>query len=241
MEQGEKNNSRVSLCCYASNKLTRSLLLQQGERKQVGTGVNKKGSNINMVKKIVAGCLAFFIMVTEATGMISEAAFTQTQVVENEMGTAEIIRHLKEEKKVTIPVPLEGIVDSTGNYEYIILDDGTVQIIKHLKKEETEVTIPSVLDGYTVTSIGKKAFYKESSVTDIEIPKTVTHIGEQAFESTGITSLHIPESVEQIGVRAFRDCTSLTELVIPDTVAFLGRIAFSYCGNLERVVIGKGV
>ena len=43
------------------------------------------------------------------------------------------------------------------------------------------LTIPSRLGGYPVTSIGHKAFYGCSGLTNITIPNSVTNIREYAF------------------------------------------------------------
>ena len=55
------------------------------------------------------------------------------------------------------------------------------------------ITIPSTLDGYTVTSIGFSAFYHCSGLTSVTIPDSVTSIGSYAFyECSGLTSMTNP-------------------------------------------------
>ncbi len=46
---------------------------------------------------------------------------------------------------------------TSGDYEYALLDDGTVEITRYKGKEE-RLAIPDMLDGKTVTSIGDSAF-----------------------------------------------------------------------------------
>ena len=80
------------------------------------------------------------------------------------------------------------------------------------------ITIPErVTSGsknYTVTSIGDGAF-KYSALTSIEIPASVTSIGEAAFsDCSRLTSIDIPASVTSIGDDAFRSCTGLTSIVV---------------------------
>ena len=78
-------------------------------------------------------------------------------------------------------------------------------------KYSGEVNIPAsfTYDGkeFSVTSIGKKAFYYCTSLTSITIPNSVTSIGDYAFEDcSGLTSVTIPNSVTSIGGNAFSGC-----------------------------------
>ncbi len=79
-------------------------------------------------------------------------------------------------------------------------------------------------------------------VTDLEIPDSVTSIGDFAFEyCTGLTSVTIPDSVTSIGVDAFYDCTGLASVTIPDSVTSIGSSAFYGCTGLESVTIPDSV
>ncbi|MBQ8050385.1 MAG: leucine-rich repeat domain-containing protein [Bacteroidaceae bacterium] len=76
---------------------------------------------------------------------------------------------------------------------------------------------------YSVTSIGRYAFYGCTGLTSVTIPNSVTSIGGRAFaECTGLTSVTIPESVTSIGDRAFYNCTGLTSVTIPNSVTSIG-------------------
>ena len=67
---------------------------------------------------------------------------------------------------------------------------------------------------YPVTAIGAGAFYECTGLTSIDIPNSVTAIGDGAFWCSGLTSAVIPNSVTTIGEGAFRDCTGLTSIGI---------------------------
>ena len=125
------------------------------------------------------------------------------------------------------------------------------------------VTIPTHINGLTVTTIGTNAFYA-SSLTSVIIPNSVTSIGENAFLDDSLTSVTIPSSVTSIGayafysctslssvtilngvtsigVGAFQECTSLTNITIPNSVTSIGDEAFTHCISLTSVTIGNSV
>ena len=90
---------------------------------------------------------------------------------------------------------------------------------------------------YSVTSIGYWAFLN-CDVTSVEIPNSVTSIGEYAFYyCTGLTSVEIPSSVTSIGDFAFNNCYKLTSVEIPSSVTSIGDFAFSDCDGLTSVEI----
>ena len=98
---------------------------------------------------------------------------------------------------------------TSGDYEYALLDDGTIEITTYYGSAN-RLAIPAKLDGKTVTSIGDSAFYLCTSLTSVSIPDSVTSIGDRAFFScSSLTSVSIPDSVMQIGVNPFIFCSSL--------------------------------
>ena len=95
---------------------------------------------------------------------------------------------------------------------------------------------------YSVTSIGRCAFFYCSSLTSVTIPNSVTSIGQEAFEKcTGLTSVTIPNSVTSIGGGAFWHCSSLTSISIPNSVTSIGAFAFAECTGLTSVTIPNSV
>ena len=95
-----------------------------------------------------------------------------------------------------------------------------------------DIAIPTMLGGYTVTSIGNYAFSGCSGLTSIMIPDGVTSIGDEAFSGcSGLTSLTIPDSVTSIGSYAFYNCSGLTSVTIPDSVTSIGSYAFDGCSD----------
>lgn len=100
----------------------------------------------------------------------------------------------------------------------------------------TSINIP-----LSVTSIGDEAL-SCTSLENINIPSSVTSIGRCAFyHCRHLKSVNIPSSVTEIGEGAFRDCDSLTSVNIPSSVTEIGEYAFQYCESLKNINIPSSV
>ncbi len=130
--------------------------------------------------------------------------------------------------------------DTEAEVTYNTDDDGA--IIPYT--QETIVIPSSITRGltYNVVGAGYWAFYGCENLTSIDLG-SITYIGEQAFrDCVSLSSIELPESLTNIGDYAFSGCSGLTgELVIPDNVVTLGNDAFTGCSELTAVVIGSGV
>lgn len=152
-------------------------------------------------------------------------------------------------------------LESGKEFLYELLDNGTAEIIGY-NGEKTDITFPSEVDGYKVTSIRNTEFYGSNPVISVTLPDGLTSIGDNAFSNctddltsitipdsvteicyaafancTGLSSITIPDSVTNIWEYAFHYCTSLTSITFPDSVTTIGSCAFAECSNLERITI----
>lgn len=60
---------------------------------------------------------------------------------------------------------------------------------------------------------------------DVAIPEGVTSIGRRAFQyNTSLTRISLPESLSSIEDEAFYDCRNLTSITIPDSVTSIGSL-----------------
>ena len=100
---------------------------------------------------------------------------------------------------------------------------------------------PELLDiPSTVTEIGEKAFF-HSGVKELIIPESVTKIEDYTFQwSEQLRRVTLPATLTSIGYGAFSHC-AFTELVIPDAVTEIGNFAFDCCEQLQTLTLGKGV
>ena len=79
-----------------------------------------------------------------------------------------------------------------------------------------------------IKTIDNWAFRKCVKLTAIDIPKSVTKIGDDTFSSCkAITTITIPSAVETIGRWAFEGCLGIKSITIPAGVTCVGRKAFS--------------
>ncbi len=130
---------------------------------------------------------------------------------------------------------------TSGDYDYRLLEDGSAMITKYSGKQSI-LTVPSKLDGHTVTSIGISAFSGCGSLTSVTLQAGVTIIDQYAFSDCGsLTAIRLPNGVTSIGNSAFRGCGRLTSITLPDSVKSIGDSAFRDCRSLTTIKMPAGI
>lgn len=127
--------------------------------------------------------------------------------------------------------------------DFDIMDvDGGVEIRRYLG-HDSNVVIPSSINGKNVISIGRWAFYLSDygdSVKSVTAPDTVTEIGTQAFENCeSLENIILSDNLVEIGSRAFCN-TGLTGITIPAGVSTIDSSAFENCMNLKSIKVESG-
>lgn len=135
---------------------------------------------------------------------------------------------------------------ATEDFSYQVLEDGTAEITGYTGSAE-ELTIPSEIDGYLVTSIGDMAFYDCTGLSDVAIPSSVTSIGISAFSGCiHLKSVTLGSGLKSLGHDAFSG-TAITEVTIPKSVTDIEgngtifRSPFSKTEFLKKVTFEDGV
>ncbi len=168
---------------------------------------------------------------------------------------------------------------ATDGYIYTIaggiryaLRDGEAIVKQQPSYIRNEIKIPESVvyknETYTVTGIDDYAFSKCDSITNIEIPDSLTTLGDFAFsgceglvlteygnalylgnednpyivlikaKSKDITSCSVHANTKFIYNSAFYDCASLNGISVPDGVISIGEKAFENCRSLADVTFG---
>ena len=83
-----------------------------------------------------------------------------------------------------------------------------------------------------ILNLYNNSFKNLTGMTSINIPSSVTSLGNSCFFKSGLTSVTIPNGVRSLGIFCFNGCTGLTSVVIPSSVISLGGNCFSGCTNL---------
>ena len=106
----------------------------------------------------------------------------------------------------TIPIVGVSAAEVTSNFEYTLLDDGTIEVTRYVGTDSYAI-IPEEIDGKKVTSIGEWAFSSLLNLTNITIPNSVINIGNGAFSGcTNLTNITMPNSIKSIGETVFLKC-----------------------------------
>lgn len=118
------------------------------------------------------------------------------------------------------------ITGEDGNFKYVMLENGKIQITRWLASG-TDVVIPAEYDGYQVYSVGNPEATTASA-------KRFNIFGEtSSTKNTTVKSVTISEGIEVIGLAAFSGCTGLTcEIKLPTTLKELQPLAFNGCKNI---------
>ena len=66
---------------------------------------------------------------------------------------------------------------------------------------------------------------------------SVTKLGDSAFKNSQITSISIPNTVTAAGTYVFSGCSKLTSITIPSSMTIFENGCFKSCYNLSHVVI----
>ena len=116
---------------------------------------------------------------------------------------------------------------STLKLNYQVINETECIITGKGNLEQSSISIPSEIDGYTVVGIGDDAFKNTETLVNLTLPDTIKTIGKSAFEGCSqLTYVYIGKNVVSIGERAFADIPVEADIHIFDKVVSYGADAF---------------
>ena len=128
--------------------------------------------------------------------------------------------------------------DATDSSAFTYVNHGDSIEITGFNNSVSDVVIPSEIEGLPVTAISVGAFYL-STITSIEVPDSVTSIGEMAFLGcTSLKSVKLSTGVAKIDKNAFGSCSALQEIqVAKDNPNFSSLNGVLYSKKQDTLVI----
>ncbi len=140
----------------------------------------------------------------------------------------------------------DGVLTISGEGKMMNYSDSSVA---PWYSNRTKILSVVVEDG--VTSIGSRAFFGCSVLTDVTLSDDMTSIGHDAFRDCGsLNDVIIPESVTEIPYGAFYNCTALKNVTLPKGLLSIENAytyiwdvygAFQNCKSLTEVTIPEAV
>lgn len=89
----------------------------------------------------------------------------------------------------------------------------------------SEMTVPATYNDLPVVGIGPNAFKNNTKVEKLNLPDSVTYIGEQAFAYSAIREIALPDAVTTIGKGAFQS-SMLESITLSKELLSIGDNAF---------------
>ena len=150
-----------------------------------------------------------------------------------------------------------------SDFSYTIDANGNATITAY-NGTESNLTIPSIIDGYNVTTIGAHAFDESGKSTNghtiknlvisegikkiellafakctnletVKLPESLTDLDMQTFiQCSKLKSINIPSKITSIRSCTFQE-TGFTEIDLPENVKYIDSRALGICSNLKKV------
>ena len=151
-------------------------------------------------------------------------------------------------------------VFSSDDYVFTLTDG--VYALAGYTGNDTEIVLPAGFNGNSYV-IGSRAFYGNTAITSVVIPKGVTSVGfeafcrcsslsaleisgtptlqQGAFSRTGLVEVVLPEGITEIPRWCFDNSPNLISVTIPSSVTAILDYAFQGCTGLTSIEIPGSV
>jgi hypothetical protein len=163
----------------------------------------------------------------------------------------------------TVEVSADDTKMTEDGFPYVIFDEDTDEpyvavgrSVSGYAGTETNVVIPSEIEGYpvkaiytglfegykTIGDLDNKNYESHRAIESVTIPDTVTAIYGDAFNiCPGLKEVNIPNSVTYIGAYVFFQCTALTSITFPDSLTTISACICNDCTALEEINLPNSI
>ncbi|MGN0211578.1 MAG: leucine-rich repeat domain-containing protein [Muribaculaceae bacterium] len=122
------------------------------------------------------------------------------------------------------------IIPESVSYEGINCTVASIAKNAFKRSNITDVQIPA-----TVTAIGDSAFYFCENLANVTLPPYITTVSRSSFAGCPITAIVLPEGVTLLGNGAFQSCTALHTAMLPSTLKTIDAYGFNNCHSLVEI------
>lgn len=145
----------------------------------------------------------------------------------------------KEDTEVNSEASNQGASDDSI-FEFTVNGNEGTAVINGYKGNNTDVVIPSTINGYRVTKV--ENFQDSNKLKKVEISEGIEAISDNAFMNCpNLTTVLLPKTITEIGSSAFANCAQLSLVQLPESLRVISSYAFSNCQNLETIDIPDSV
>lgn len=117
-----------------------------------------------------------------------------------------------------------------------------VSVASRALKDNTALTSVDFSNAHYLNTIEMEAFDGCTSLTRVDLPRTVTAMGESVFQNcTSLQAVDIHARVTSVPEMCFYNCSSLSAVSLSPTITEIRKFAFGNCTALEYVEIPRTV
>ena len=129
----------------------------------------------------------------------------------------------------------------TGSIKRNINNSSTVDNPPAAHLKTVSIEVPTRINGTEIVAVEKNGFFDYDELKSMELPATLTTLGEMAFYGAdNLEKIVIPDKVQVISKACFRSCDSLSEVVFGSGVRTIGQQAFYSDRALENLSLNEG-
>ena len=157
-------------------------------------------------------------------------------IIKNYIGTS---------KNLVFPAEIEGIpvrevhIGIHTDVKKVFVPEGIEILPDYFCASQFEVEEVYLPD--SIVEIGKGAFEFCKSLKNINLPKNLKKLGEDAFSNAGIETIELPQDIKTIERCAFYVCENLQTIILPENLEIIKELSFAHCKSLKSISLNKNI